>query len=188
MTTCALISPSPRWPSRSPCAASWPRRCRACQHTSAQLARFARGHNLTRVLLKNAAAESFWATVKVDFWQRYLGPTPWGPKLAVGDWIERISKRAGIFGLGMLCPAEYNKRTLRRQNRLPGVRQTGPAHRTLLLVHPQPLRQILKRHEHNRIITPHQRRLAHPGPDRPTLTMPQLHNQIRQCVDARERA
>jgi hypothetical protein len=59
---------------------------------------------------------------------------------------------------------------------------------TLSLVHPQPLGQILKRHEHNRIITPHQRRLAHPGPHRPTLTTLQLDNQIRQCMNVRERA
>ena len=64
----------------------------------------------------------------------------------------------------------------------------GQAQGTLSLVHPQPLGQILKRHQHNRIIAPHQRRLAHPGPHRPTLAMLQLHHQIRQCIDARKRA
>ena len=59
---------------------------------------------------------------------------------------------------------------------------------TLSLVHPQPLGQILECHQQNRIITPHQGRLAHPGPHRPTLTMLQFHNEIRQCMNVRERA
>ena len=54
---------------------------RGCQYTSAQLARFADRHNLARsvgrtgVCWDNAAAESFWATLKVEFYDRYLWPT-----------------------------------------------------------------------------------------------------------------
>jgi putative transposase len=54
---------------------------RGCQYTSAKLARFARQHNLARsvgrtgVCWDNAAAESFWATLKVEFYDRYLWPT-----------------------------------------------------------------------------------------------------------------
>lgn len=49
---------------------------RGCQFTSAQLARFARGHNLARsvgrtgVCWDNAQQESFWATMRVEFYDR----------------------------------------------------------------------------------------------------------------------
>ena len=54
---------------------------RGCQYTSAQLAGFAHRHNVARsvgrtgVCWDNAAAESFWATLKVEFYDRYLWPT-----------------------------------------------------------------------------------------------------------------
>lgn len=41
----------------------------------------------------NAAAELFWATIKVEFYNRYLWPTKAAAKLAVGDWIERVYNR-----------------------------------------------------------------------------------------------
>src|SRR5262245_20912925 len=65
---------------------------RGCQYTSAQLARFARDHSLLRsvgrtaVCWDNAAAESFWATLKVEFYDRCLWQAKLGAKLAVGDW------------------------------------------------------------------------------------------------------
>ena len=54
---------------------------RGCQYTSAQLARFARENNLLRsvgrtgVCWDNAATESLWATLKVEFYDRRLWPT-----------------------------------------------------------------------------------------------------------------
>ncbi|WP_408066300.1 hypothetical protein [[Mycobacterium] nativiensis] len=36
--------------------------------------------------------ESFWATLKAEFYDRYLWPTKATAKFAVGDWIERIYK------------------------------------------------------------------------------------------------
>ncbi|EUA17397.1 integrase core domain protein [Mycobacterium xenopi 3993] len=72
---------------------------RGCQYTSAQLARFAREHNLARsvgrtaVCWDNAQQESFWATLKVEFYDRHLWPTKAAAKLAVGDWIERVYNR-----------------------------------------------------------------------------------------------
>lgn len=51
---------------------------RGRQYTSAQLARFASAHNLVRsvgrmaVCWDNAQAESFWATLKVEFYDRYF--------------------------------------------------------------------------------------------------------------------
>jgi putative transposase len=90
---------------------------RGCQYTSAQLARFAHRHNLacsvgrTGVCWDNAAAESFWATLKVEFYDRYLWPSPAAAKLAVGDWIERVyNRRRRHSALGMISPVAYEDR------------------------------------------------------------------------------
>jgi putative transposase len=90
---------------------------RGCQYTSAQLARFARDHNLVRsvgrtaVCWDNAAAESFWATLKVEFYERYLWPTKLAAKLAVGDWIERVyNRRRRHSALGMISPVGFEDR------------------------------------------------------------------------------
>ena len=40
----------------------------------------------------NAQAESFWATLKVEF-DDHLWPTKAAAKIAVGDWIERVYNR-----------------------------------------------------------------------------------------------
>jgi hypothetical protein len=40
-------------------------------------------------------AESFWATLEVECYDRYLWPTRAAAKLAVGDWIERVYKNRG---------------------------------------------------------------------------------------------
>jgi putative transposase len=90
---------------------------RGCQYTSAQLARFAREHNLVRsvgrtaVCWDNAQQESFWATLKVEFYGRYLWPTKAAAKVAVGDWIERVyNRRRRHSSLGMICPVEFENR------------------------------------------------------------------------------
>lgn len=90
---------------------------RGCQYTSAQLARFADQHNVARsvgrtgVCWDNAAAESFWATLKVEFYDRYLWPTRAAAKLAVGEWIERVyNRRRRHSALGMISPVEYENR------------------------------------------------------------------------------
>jgi putative transposase len=61
-----------------------------------------RAHLTTR---DNAAAESFWATLKVEFYDRYLWPSRAAAKLAVGDWIERVyNRRRRFLGLvDLLC-------------------------------------------------------------------------------------
>jgi transposase InsO family protein len=91
---------------------------RGCQYTSGQLARFAHRHNLTRsvgrtgVCWDNAAAESFWATLKVEFYDRNLWPTRAAAKLAVPDWIERVyNRRRRHSALGMISPVEYENRS-----------------------------------------------------------------------------
>jgi len=90
---------------------------RGCQYTSAQLARFAREHNLVRsvgrtgVCWDNAAAESLWATLKVEFYDRYLWPTKAAAKLAVGDWIERVyNRRRRHSAIGMISPVDFESR------------------------------------------------------------------------------
>jgi putative transposase len=90
---------------------------RGCQYTSTQMARVARTHHLARsvgrtgVCWDNAAAESFWATLKVEFYDRYLWPTKAAAKLAVGDWIERVyNRRRRHSAIGMITPVEYENR------------------------------------------------------------------------------
>ena len=90
---------------------------RGCQYTSAQLARFARDHNLLRsvgrtaVCWDNAQAESFWATLKVEFYDRYLWPTKAAARLAVGDWIERVyNRRRRHSSLAMMSPVDFEDR------------------------------------------------------------------------------
>jgi transposase InsO family protein len=90
---------------------------RGCQYTSAQMARVARAHDLARsvgrtgVCWDNAATESFWATLKVEFYDRYLWPTKAAAKLAVGDWIERVyNRRRRHSAIGMITPVEYETR------------------------------------------------------------------------------
>jgi putative transposase len=90
---------------------------RGCQYTSAQLARFAREHNLARsvgrtaVCWDNAQAESFWATLKVEYYDRYLWPTKAAAKLAVADWIERVyNRRRRHSALAMMSPVDFEDR------------------------------------------------------------------------------
>ena len=67
------------------------------QHTSVQLARSAREHNVahsvghTAVCWGNARDESFWATMKVGFYDRNLWPTKAVAKLAFADWWHKAA-------------------------------------------------------------------------------------------------
>jgi Integrase core domain len=88
-----------------------------CQYVSAQLARFAPKHNLVRCLGRtavcwdNAQAESFWATMKVEFYDRYLWPTQSAAKRAVGDWIERVyNRRRRHSAIATMRPVEFEDR------------------------------------------------------------------------------
>jgi putative transposase len=88
-----------------------------CQYVSAQLARFAPKHNLVRSLGRtavcwdNAQAESFWATMKVEFYDRYLWPTQSAAKRAVGDWIERVyNRRRRHSAIATMRPVEFEDR------------------------------------------------------------------------------
>jgi putative transposase len=92
---------------------------RGCQYTAAQLARFAAEHNLVRsvgrtaVCWDNAQAESFWATIKVELYDRYIWPTKAAAKLAVGDWIERVyNRRRRHSSIGMISPVDFEHRLI----------------------------------------------------------------------------
>lgn len=59
----------------------------------------------------NAASESLWTTLKVEFYGRYLWPTRAAAQLAVGDWIERVyNRRRRYSAIGIVSPAEYENR------------------------------------------------------------------------------
>jgi putative transposase len=90
---------------------------RGTQYTSGQLARFARRHGIaqsvgrTGVCWDNAQAESFWSTMKSEFYHRYYWPTKDAARLAVGDWIERVyNRRRRHSKLGMISPVEFEHR------------------------------------------------------------------------------
>jgi putative transposase len=90
---------------------------RGTQYTSGQLARFARRHDVaqsvgrTGVCWDNAQAESFWSTMKSEFYNRYAWPSKKAARLAVGDWIERIyNRRRRHSKIGMITPVEFEHR------------------------------------------------------------------------------
>ena len=90
---------------------------RGTQYTSGRLARFADRHGIaqsvgrTGVCWDNAQAESFWSTMKSEFYNRYTWPTKKAARLAVGDWIERVyNRRRPHSKLGMISPVEFENR------------------------------------------------------------------------------
>jgi transposase InsO family protein len=74
---------------------------RGTQYASGQIARFAATNGITRsmgrtgVCWDNAMAESFFATLKTEFYYRRVWPTKAGAARAVGAWIEDRSRYAG---------------------------------------------------------------------------------------------
>lgn len=57
-----------------------------------------------------------WATMKVEFYDRYLWPTRAAAKLAVGDWIERVyNRRRRHSALGMITRSTSKTDSLRRR-------------------------------------------------------------------------
>jgi predicted ATPase len=59
----------------------------------------------------SAQAESFWATMKIEFYDRYLWPIKAAAKRAVGDWIERIYKRRRRHSaIGMISRVDFEDR------------------------------------------------------------------------------
>ncbi|WP_416366912.1 integrase core domain-containing protein [Mycolicibacterium gadium] len=75
----------------------------------------------------NAQQESFWATLKVEFYDRNLWPTKTAAKAGVGDWIERVyNRRRRHWSLAMMSPVDSKTDSLRRHKPPdPCVHQTG---------------------------------------------------------------
>jgi putative transposase len=87
---------------------------RGCQYTSAAVVTYARAHNIacsvgrTGVCWDNAMAESFWATLKIEFYYRRSWPTKAEAKHAVATWIRDVyNTRRRHSALGMLTPLQF---------------------------------------------------------------------------------
>ena len=84
------------------------------QYASNQIGTWTQGHGLTRsmgatgVAWDNAMAESFFATLKTEFYYRQSWPTQIGAKQAVGRWIEETYNRTRRHSaLGQMDPVTY---------------------------------------------------------------------------------
>ena len=87
---------------------------RGTQYASDQITRFAATNGITRsmgrtgVCWDNAMAESFFATLKTEFYYRRVWPTKAGAARAVGAWIEdRYNRRRRHSALGQISPVRF---------------------------------------------------------------------------------
>jgi transposase InsO family protein len=92
---------------------------RGTQYASSQITTFADANGLTRsmgdtgVCWDNAMAESFFATLKTEFYYRRVWPTKKGARLAVGQWIEdRYNRRRRHASLGQVSPVNFEMQYL----------------------------------------------------------------------------
>jgi len=84
------------------------------QYASEQISTFADVNAITRsmgntgVCWDNAMAESFFATLKTEFFYRRVWPTRARAKLEVSAWIEdRCNRRRRHASLGQLSPVAF---------------------------------------------------------------------------------
>jgi transposase InsO family protein len=89
---------------------------RGTQYTSQQLADACaelpvlQSVGRTGVCWDNAAAESFWSTVKTELYDRRYWPTKAEARLAVGAWIEeRYNRTRRHSSIGMISPVRYEE-------------------------------------------------------------------------------
>lgn len=94
---------------------------RGCQFTSAQIHEVAaelhvkQSMGRTGVCWDNAMSESFWSTLKSEFYDRYTWATRAEAKRAVARWIEVVYNRRRLHtSLGMVPPVEFEE-SLRAQ-------------------------------------------------------------------------
>ena len=87
---------------------------RGTQYASAQITAFAAANGITRsmgrtgVCWDNAMAESFFATLKTEFYYRRVWPTQARARLEVGAWIEdRYNRRRRHSALGQISPVQF---------------------------------------------------------------------------------
>jgi transposase InsO family protein len=93
---------------------------RGSQYTSGEVTDFAEEHGLrcsagaTGVCWDNAMAESFWATLKVEFYYRRSWPTKKEAKTATATWISEVyNARRRHSALGMHSPLQFELHTER---------------------------------------------------------------------------
>ncbi len=84
------------------------------QYACEQITKFAAENEITRsmggtgVCWDNAMAESFFATLKTEFYYRRVWPTKNGAQLAVGAWIEdRYNRRRRHSSIGQISPVAF---------------------------------------------------------------------------------
>jgi putative transposase len=89
---------------------------RGTQYTSHEMAEYAVAHGLacsvgrTGVCWDNAQQESYWASLKVEFYNRRSWPTKVEAMTAVGDWIERVyNRRRRHSALNMVSPVRFEE-------------------------------------------------------------------------------
>ena len=87
---------------------------RGTQYASEQITRFATANGITRsmgrtgVCWDNAMAESFFATLKTEFYYRRVWPTKAGASTAVGAWIEdRYNRSRRHSSIGQISPVTF---------------------------------------------------------------------------------
>jgi len=87
---------------------------RGTQYATDQISRFAADNGITRsmgrtgVCWDNAMAESFFATLKTEFYYPRVWPTKTAAKLAVGNWIEgRYNRLRRHSAIGQISPVEF---------------------------------------------------------------------------------
>src|SRR4029079_3381244 len=87
---------------------------RGTQYASEQITTFAAENGITRsmgyagICWDNAMAESFFATLKTEFYYRRIWPTKAGAKLAVGAWIEDCyNRRRRHSSIGQISPVAF---------------------------------------------------------------------------------
>ena len=89
---------------------------RGTQYASAQITAFAAANGITRSMGRtgacwdNAMAESFFATLKTEFYYRRVWPTQARARLEVGNWIEdRYNRRRRHSTLGQISPVTFEQ-------------------------------------------------------------------------------
>ena len=87
---------------------------RGTRYASAQITAFATANGLTRsmgytgICWDNAMAESFFATLKTEFYYRRVWPTKKAARLEVGKWIEdRYNRRRRHASIGQISPVDF---------------------------------------------------------------------------------
>lgn len=87
---------------------------RGTQYASEQITTFAAENGITRsmgytgICWDNAMAESFFATLKTEFYYRRIWPTKASAQQAVGAWIEdRYNRRRRHSSIGQISPVAF---------------------------------------------------------------------------------